>query len=104
LATQNRFKVIILRNASLDLESTDIYFRQFSENIALNFFEAVFEHLKVLEFNPYFEVRYDNVRILPIKGKKHNIHFTLDEARQIVRVYAIVSAYKMPFHAKKRKS
>ena len=101
--TKNSYKVIILKQASADLESSDVYFRQFSEATALKLFESVMEHLKTLEFNPFFEIRYDNVRVLPVKGMKHNIHFTLDENRKIIRVYAIVSSYRKPFNAKTRK-
>lgn len=101
--TKSKYKVIILKFASIDLETSDAYYRQFSEASAIRYFELVLEHLKTLEFNPFFEVRYDNVRILPVKEMNHNIHFTLDENRRIVRVYAIVSSFRKPFNAKRRK-
>jgi hypothetical protein len=53
-------------------------------------FESVLnEHLIMLEENPFFSIRYDNVRCLPLKKFPYMTHFTVDEDQQVVTVRAV---------------
>jgi len=53
-------------------------------------FEAELNSLLVfLEDNPFFRIRYDHVRCLPMKKFPYMVHFTIDERKQLVVVRAV---------------
>jgi hypothetical protein len=53
------------------------------------FYNEVLEYFEALKINPFYQVRYRNVRCLPLKRFSHMIHFTVDEATQTVIVRAL---------------
>ena len=52
--------------------------------------------LKTLKTNPFFEIRYDTIRCLPLEIFKYIIHFSIDEQNNIVHIHAVISTYKNP--------
>jgi toxin ParE1/3/4 len=58
---------------------------------------------KSLKTNPFFQVRYDEVRCLPLKTYPFMIHFTIDQADQLVVVRAVFNTYLDPNNWAKRK-
>lgn len=39
--------------------------------------------------NPFYEIRYDNIRCLPLKTFPYTIHFSINEADRVVIVRAV---------------
>lgn len=52
--------------------------------------------LKTLKTNPFFEVRYDGIRCLPLQIFKYMIHFSVDETNNTVLINAVISTYQDP--------
>jgi hypothetical protein len=52
--------------------------------------------LKTLKTNPFFEIRYDGIRCLPLEIFKYMIHFSIDEVNNIVLINAVISTYLDP--------
>ena len=52
--------------------------------------------LKALKTNPFFEVRYDGIRCLPLQTFKYMIHFSVNETNNTVLINAIISNYQDP--------
>ena len=52
--------------------------------------------LKTLKTNPFFEVRYDGIRCLPLEIFKYMVHFSVDETNNTVLVNAVISTYQDP--------
>jgi hypothetical protein len=52
--------------------------------------------LKVIETNPFFEVRYSEIRCLPLQVFKYMIHFIVDEEKETVTIIAVISTYLDP--------
>ncbi len=62
--------------------------------------KAAFEKLKT---NPYFQIRYDNVRCFPLQKFPYMIHYTLDEERQIIIIRAVFHTAQSPEQWVRRK-
>ncbi|MBP8157651.1 MAG: hypothetical protein KAX93_04670 [Flavobacterium sp.] len=52
--------------------------------------------LKTLEKNPFFEIRYQNIRCLPLNKFKYMIHFKVEEDQKSILVYAVLSTHLDP--------
>lgn len=50
----------------------------------------------VIRKNPYFQIRYANVRCVPLKKFPFMIHFTLDEIKKEIIIRSIINTYKNP--------
>lgn len=62
------------------------YYALYSANAPENFFTKLKEAYSTLETNPFFEIRYKNVRILKIKKFPHSLYFVLNEDKNTVRI------------------
>ena len=60
------------------------------------FLNSVNNSFSILEENPFYQIRYDDVRCLPIKKFPFMAHFTVDEIELLVKVYALVNTYRNP--------
>ena len=66
-------------------------------------FEAVLnEHLLTLLKNPYFRIRYDNIHCLPLKKFPYMVHFTVNENKKEVTVWAVFHTSLNPDKWKER--
>lgn len=53
-------------------------------------------YLNTLKNIPYFQQRYQSIRILPLKKFPYSIHFSVDELQKIVNIHAIICDYQNP--------
>lgn len=60
------------------------------------FIEEYEAYLKALQNNPFYQIRYGTIRCLPLKKFKYMIHFTVDEVKKTVYIYAVLSTYLNP--------
>ncbi len=67
-----------------------------SPDLVSIFLNSVNNSFSILEENPFYQIRYDDVRCLPIKKFPFMAHFTVDEIELLVKVYALVNTYRNP--------
>lgn len=60
-------------------------------------------HFTSIEINPFFQIRYDDVHCLPVKKYPYMIHFTVNEADNLVTVRAVFHTSQDPKKWTKRK-
>ena len=54
------------------------------------------KYIKSLSKNPFFQIRYDNIRCLLLKKNPFMIHYTVDENIKAVYIHAIINTSKDP--------
>ena len=88
------FKLEIDKQVYKDLDDAIEYHSETKVKTILSAFEKT---MRFLEQNPFFSVRYKNIRCLPL-GKKlpYMLHFTINEASKTVYVHALISTNKDP--------
>lgn len=60
-------------------------------------FEAYFnKYIKTLAKNPFYQVRYHNIRCLPLKKYPFMVHFTVDIELKAVYIHAVINTKKDP--------
>ena len=85
-----RFQVDQLESVDYDLEQALHYYNQFNLTVSKNFLLELEKASKALEINPFFEIKYKNVRTLKIKRFPYLIHFVIEEEKNQVVIIAIV--------------
>ena len=90
------YKVIADPRVKLDLIEATEFLKVKRQNLELEFLADYKTCLRVLKTNPFFEIRYDNVRCLPLKKFQYMIHFIVNEDENTVTIFGLISTYLNP--------
>ena len=80
------YKVFISPRAQKEIENAIDYYAMYSVDAPLHFIAVLNEAYSSLETNPFFRIRYKNVRALKIKRFPHSLYFIVNENKKTVRV------------------
>ncbi len=83
------FSIFIDPEAIKDIQQAIDYYEEQEIGLGKRFEESLNKHLLVLEKHPFFNIRYDNVRCLPMKKFPFMLHFTVDESLKSVILRAV---------------
>jgi len=92
----NNFKLKILSRAKLEVNEVANYYESKSKGLGKVFYLEFKNFSKTLRNIPFFEKKYNIVRILPLKKFPYTIHFTVDENEKIVSIQAVTSNHQDP--------
>jgi hypothetical protein len=90
------YKITADPRVKLDLQDAAEFLRVRGKDLDLKFLFDYKKSLNILKTNPFFEIRYDNIRCLPLETFKYMIHFTVNEQTNVVLVYGVISTYLNP--------
>lgn len=88
------YNIVILPSAIQDLDAIFEYYYSISKQ-ALESFKRQFDKtIKVLKFNPFFQIRYNDMRVISIKKFLYVIFFRINSYKQTVYIAAIFNTYQ----------
>lgn len=90
------FNVVIDPDVINDIQDAMNFYNEQEEGLGSKFENALNKHLITLRKNPFFRIRYDDVRCLPMKKYPYMIHFTVDNKNHIVIIRAIFHTSRNP--------
>ena len=90
------FNTIVLPSAIRDIQEIIDYYDSLQQGLSLKFDNELNDYFLTLQKNPFFQVRYANVRCLPLKKFPVMIHFTIEEKLNIVYIRAVLNTSKDP--------
>ncbi len=96
------YSIVIHPDAIQDIQEAIDYYDEQEPGLGRRFEEAVHKHFRLLEKNPVFQIRYDNVRCLPMKKFPYMVHFTIDEKFRVIKVWALFHTSVSPGKWRKR--
>jgi toxin ParE1/3/4 len=73
------YKIFVSPRTQTEIENAIDYYALYSLDAPVNFISALTEAYSILETNPFFKVRYKNVRALKIKKFPHSLYFVINE-------------------------
>jgi len=97
------FAIKIDQDAIRDIEEAIIWYESQQKGLSKQFLVLLEEHIDRLRSNPYFQIKYSDVRCLPIKKFPFMIHYTLEENTQSVIIRAVFNTHINPSIWRKRK-
>ena len=90
------FKIKISSTASKNIEEAVEYYNRHSKASAKNFKKKVKEGFEVLKVNPFFIVRYGEVRVLPLKKIPYILLFDVDNKKRRVNILSVFCTHQNP--------
>ena len=83
------YNVKLVADAKNDFAEAYSYYLKISRKIATNFGKEVKYAIEHLSINPFFEIRTQNYRAIPLKNFPYIIFFEVHETHKEVKVIAI---------------
>ena len=84
------YKIRVSPITQSHIENAFYYYKnKASLTVAINFKNSLAQVYKILLINPFFEIRAQNYRAIPLKNFPYIIFFEVDEAHMEVKVIAI---------------
>jgi len=80
------YKIIVSPRAQREIENAIDYYALYSIDAPVQFITILKETYRTLEINPFFEVRYKNVRSLKLKRFPYSLYFFINENENTVEV------------------
>jgi toxin ParE1/3/4 len=71
------YKIIVSPRAQKEIENAIDYYALYSVDAPINFIAVLQDAYTSLATNPFFRVRYKNVRALKLKRFLHSLYFTI---------------------------
>lgn len=97
------FSLVIDPKAIEDIQQAIDYYDEQQVGLGERFEATLNKHLLSLRKNPFFSLRYDQVRCLPLKKFPYMLHFTVDEENSLVTIRAVFHTSINPQNWEKRK-
>lgn len=85
------FTIRIEPETGEDIQEGIDWYNEQQTGLGKEFHTAVKVHFNKLQTNPFYQIRYGNVRCLPLKKYPFMIHFTIDEESKVVVVHAVLN-------------
>jgi toxin ParE1/3/4 len=90
------YKIVIFHEAIIDFDIAVDYYKSISINVAKKFYTSTNSTFKILQKNPFYQIRYDNFRLKLIKNFPYLIHYIIEEKEKTIYVYGIRHAHSNP--------
>lgn len=90
------FKILVSPIANNNIDEAIKYYKMQSQSAAKNFRKKLFDAYKSLQLNPFFAIKYKDVRAIPLKRLPYLVLFDIDEKKQIVNILSVFCTYQNP--------
>lgn len=84
--------------AIIDIQSQIDYYNSKQKGLGKKFHKEVNIFFETIRKNPNFQIRYKNIRCLPLKKFPAMIHFTYHEQKKQVIIRAVLNTYLDPIN------
>ncbi len=81
--------------AKKDIQNEINYYNDKQKGLGKKFHTELKVYFDAIKKNPFYQIRYQNVRCLPLKNFPIMIHFTLEEKSRIV-IRALINTHRDP--------
>ena len=73
-----------------DIREARKWYNRQQKGLGKKFYSEVKRSLEAIEQTPQFQVRYDEIRCLPLKKYPFMIHFTIDEQQKSILILGCI--------------
>lgn len=90
------FKILVSPIATNNIDDAIKYYKVKSQTAAKSFRKKLFDAYKSLQTNPFFAVRYREVRAIPLKKLPYLVLFEIDEKENTVNILSVFCTHQNP--------
>jgi toxin ParE1/3/4 len=84
-----KFVIRIESEALQDIQSAIDWYEFQQEGLGKKFYATLENTFEMLKTNPFYQNRYSNIRCLPLHKFPFMVHFSIDEANDVVIIRAV---------------
>lgn len=88
--------IVFEKQAEYDIQQAVNYYDEQQTGLGEKFWVAAKKHIASIRANPFFQIRYGQIRCLPVKKFPFMIHFLLDEKAKIVYILSVFHTSQNP--------
>jgi len=96
------YSITIEDNALQDIQDAIDYYDDQQIGLGEKFENNVHKSITTLTKNPFYQIRYENIRCFPLKKFPFMIHFELQETNELIRIIAVFHTSQSPKKWSKR--
>ena len=90
------YQLIFDERAMADIQRALDYYNSIYGNLAEKFDSGLKNALYQLKQNPFYQIKYEDIRCLKIKSFPYSIHYTIDEKHDEIHIFSIVHTASEP--------
>ena len=90
------YKIRISSEAAQYIEQTISHYSNFSTSAAKSYLAELTKVLEALEINPFYQVKYRNLRAKPFKSFPYLVLFETNGEEKTVFIYAVFNTHRNP--------
>jgi len=90
------FEIFQYPEADEDILNAIDYYKEISNSVLSSFEKELSRAYDRLERNPFFQIRYDDVRILPLRKFPYIVLFHVDVVKKFVYVISVFCTHQNP--------
>ena len=90
------FKIVLTPSARIDIFDGIEWYDKQVEGLGKRFYQAIQKVYKTIRQNPYFQIRYEDVRCLPLQKFPYMVHFVVEEENKRVVILGIICTHRDP--------
>lgn len=84
------YSIIVSPDAEKDIQTAIDYYDSFSTKIGEKFFDSLVSDIDLLQsYGLAFQVRYDSIRLIHLKGFPYSVHYSIYEESKIIVIEAL---------------
>ena len=91
---KKKYTLLLDPQAFDDIQNAIDYYNMQQKDLGKRFHKTVKNAFDVIKNNPMFQIRYDNIRCLPLKPFPYMIHYSVDD--NIINARVVINTYKNP--------
>ncbi len=96
------YRVLLEPEARTDIQEGIDWYNKVESGLGKRFLSDVEAQIDYLSKSPFHQIRYDNVRCLPLEIFPYMIHYTVDEDAKTIIIRAVFSTFISPERWQKR--
>ncbi|OVE58456.1 type II toxin-antitoxin system RelE/ParE family toxin [Chryseobacterium mucoviscidosis] len=90
------FKILVSPIANNNIDDAIKYYKMQSQSAAKSFKKKLLDAYKSLQINPFFAVKYKDVRAIPLKKLPYLVLFDVYEKEKIVNILSVFCTHQNP--------
>ena len=84
------YKVLFADRFKTDIKESRKWYEEKQKGLGKKFYKEVKDALESIRKTPQFQIRYDEIRCLPLKKYPFMIHYVIDDTQNLIVILACI--------------
>ncbi len=80
------YKIIVSPRTQKEIENAIDYYALYNSDTSVLFIESLKQSYQSISINPFYRIRYKNIRALKLKIFPYSLYFIINEEKQVIKI------------------